>query len=65
MDEKCELCKYWLFEGNEVQSVKLGLCRRFPPNDYPKDNDEITAMRSWVTTQGEDWCGEFEKVKGK
>ena len=55
--KKCKFCATWQPHGDFATD---GECRHSAPNAVHKSDH-----RAWITTQSDQWCGQYEKRAGK
>lgn len=58
---KCKDCKWWDFSEKFEDNISIGFCHRYPPSI--KIKGEASYLQ--ITTEDDDWCGEFEAKKIK
>lgn len=61
IDEKCSLCRYWLF--NIKKGAGDGWCRKYPPQIaiIPGPAGQVGIASNFPEIHGEKgWCGEFK-----
>lgn len=68
MAERCEICKFGLFEEDArlFQELELGHCRRYAPRSIRMDKatDDFEDMQTvFPIVASNDWCGEFQPVE--
>lgn len=64
----CINCEFFRrIPAYEISDSGTGACHRFPPAPVSKDSEEVIHVAAWSfpIVDGEWWCGEFKKRKGK
>lgn len=67
MNESCEFCKFLFVPDEDARRLKIGYCRRYPPQVYgyvytSSDGDITTGdTNDHPKTNFDDWCGEFRR----
>ena len=57
--ESCETCRYYMSLYPHNSEIKVGACRRYPPDRGPTQNDIREANGIYPEVNHYYWCGEW------
>ena len=55
---RCDACDFFQPQGDAVDGVHSGECRRHPPR-IVVEHPEFPAATAFPQVAGDEWCGEF------